>query len=685
MLRKKLCKMLAALMVSTIVLGNSVQAVGATVVETIASEGENQGNVLADGTYKITNKTLQKGTDNNSAIRNYIDTNSIVTVKDGKITVTMKYNENGLETVKSTNSITVDGQEIEFKNNEDGSISFEISSIDTLYTRVKINLTYYNAMIPEFIAPGGMHAVDVDLLHEGELVKDSSNDSGSDNENQDNVLANGIYKIANKALKVGTDSESAIRNYIDANSIVTVKDGKITVTMKYNEAGLKTVQSTNEIIVDGEKVNLTKNEDGSISFDIESIDVLYTRINVNLTYHDENLPEFIFPGKIHTVDIELLHEGELTEYKEDDSSEDSGNNGETNKPGDENNGGNTGNEGSNNGGSNNNGSNNGGSNSGVTEEQGAKVYTGKNNVTHDSETGLSMARKALEETLKVEDVNGKKYVTLTFTPMGSKMMNNHTVYVNGAKVEATKSVNGEIVSLRFAVGSLEDSIKVSAYVTMMGSNVEFGVDILEDTLTLVTDGTTNNGGTTSGTTGSTTGGTTSGSNNNSNTSNENTTTTEEETKVTKGKLYSIQNSVTHESETGRSMARKYLNSTSKVEEIDGKYYVTLTFTGAEFMQSHEIYVNGKKVTVTKSISGDTTNVRFAVSSLSDSIKVKTYVVPMSREVEFGVTLLKDTLTFIKEYTVDKLPETGAPIGSGAIASLGMILTSAGVVLAKKRK
>ena len=594
----------------------------------------------------------------------------------------MKYNENGLETVKSTNSITVDGQEIEFKNNEDGSISFEISSIDTLYTRVKINLTYYNAMIPEFIAPGGMHAVDVDLLHEGELVKDSSNDSGSDNENQDNVLANGIYKIANKALKVGTDSESAIRNYIDANSIVTVKDGKITVTMKYNEAGLKTVQSTNEIIVDGEKVNLTKNEDGSISFDIESIDVLYTRINVNLTYHDENLPEFIFPGKIHTVDIELLHEGELTEYKEDDSSQDSGNNGETNKPGDENNGGNTGNEGSNNGGSNNNGSNNGGSNSGVTEEQGAKVYTGKNNVTHDSETGLSMARKALEETLKVEDVNGKKYVTLTFTPMGSTMMNNHTVYVNGAKVEATKSVNGEIVSLRFAVGSLEDSIKVSAYVTMMGSNVEFGVDILEDTLTLVTDGTTNNGGTTGGVTGGTTSGSTTGSTTNGTSGN---TTTTEETKITKGKLYSIQNSVTHESETGRSMARKYLNSTSKVEEIDGKYYVTLTFTGAEFMQSHEIYVNGKKVTVTKSTSGDTTNVRFAVSSLSDSIKVKTYVVPMSREVEFGVTLLKDTLTFIKEYTVDTLPETGAPIGSGAVAGLGMLLTSAGVVLAKKRK
>ena len=446
----------------------------------------------------------------------------------------------------------------------------------------------------------------------------------------------------------------------------TIKDGKITVTMKYNEAGLETVQSTNSITINGEEIDFTVNEDGSISFDVESIEVLYTRINVNLTYHDENLPEFIFPGKIHTVEIELLHEGELTKVDNTNSGNDSDNEGETpENPGDNNNG-STGNE----------GSNNNGTNGGTTEEEGTKVYTGKLEVTHESATGLSMAKKALEETLKVEDVNGKKYVTLTFTAMGSTMMNNHTIYVNGNKVDTTKTVNGEIVSLRFEVGSLKDSIKVSAYVTMMGSNVEFGVNVLEDTLTLVTDGTTNNGGTTGGsTTNDTTNNGTSGS----------TTTTEEETKVTKGKLYSIQNSVTHESETGRAMARKYLNATSKVEEIDGNYYVTLTFTGAEFMQNHVIYVNGKKVTITKNTSGDTTNIRFAVSSLSDIITVKTYVVPMDKEVEFGVTLLEDTLTFIKEYTVDTLPQTGAPIGAGAVAGLGLILTSAGTVLVKKRK
>ena len=623
------------------------------------------------GEYKVKNETqyVEAGnTTGESMARKALKEDTIINVEEDKITMTLQFNDELYPMMKDI-KVSLDGVDLNGVNDtENKSITFEVPSIDA---KVQVDMTV--------IMMG--KAVSFFVTNDTSSIP-TVDDSVEDNENQGSALANGIYKIANKALKVGSDSDSAIRNYIDTNSIVTVKDGRIIVTMKYNEYGLETVKSTNSITVEGKDVELTKNEDGSISFDIESIDLLYTRINVNLTYHNENLPEAIFPGKLHTVDVELLHEGELTEYKENDSSQDSGNNGETNKPGDENNGGNTGNEGSNNGGSNNNGSDNSDLNNGTTEEQGTKVYTGKNNVTHESETGLSMARKALEEELKVEEVNGKKYVTLTFTPMGSTMMSNHTIYVNGAKVEATKSVNGEIVSLKFAVGSLEDSIKVSAYVSMMGKNVEFGVDILEDTLTLATDGITNNGVTTGGVTGGTTSGSTTGSTTNGTSGN---TTTTEETKVTKGKLYSIQNSVTHESETGRTMARKYLNSTSKVEEIDGKYYVTLTFTGSEFMQNHEIYVNGKKVTVSKTTSGDTTNIRFAVSSLSDSIKVKTYVVPMSREVEFGVELLKDTLTFIKEYTVDTLPQTGAPVGAGAVAGLGLILTSAGTVLAKKRK
>lgn len=671
MLKKKICQLLAAVMITTTVMGSNVQAVWATERTDVIDVQSFSEKKFQTGTYIVKNSTEYIGDSTSSTgtsmARKALKEDTVITVSEDKTTMTLKFADDMYKMMKNIKA-TLDGVNLNSVNNEeDKSITFEVPSAESK-VRIDMTITIMGKEV-SFLVTNDISTIP---------TIDNSSDKDED-QNQGNKLADGKYIIANKTLKSGGDSQSGIRNYIDANSIVTVKDGKVTVTMKYNKDGLETVKSTNSITIDGNEVAFVKNEDGSISFNVDSIDKLYTRVKINLTYFNEGLPEVVFPGKLHTVDVDLLHEGELSEYKENDSSTDSGNNGETNKPGNENNSGNAGNEDSNNGGSNTNDSNNNGSNSGTTEVQGTKVYVGKNTVTHENETGLNMARKTLSEDVKVEEVNGKTYVTLTFTSMGSTMMSNHKIYVNGNEVNTTKTVNNEIVSLKFEVGSLKDSIKASAYVSMMGNNVEFGVNILEDTLKLVTDGSANIGGTISdsATSGNTNNNTSSGASN-SNTNNE-------EIKITKGKLYSIQNSVTHENETGRSMARKYLNSTSKVEEIDGKYYVTLTFTGAAFMQNHEVYVNGKKVNVTKSTSGDTTNVRFVLSSLSDSIKVKTFVVPMSRDVEFGVTLLEDTLTFIKEYTVETLPQTGAPIGAGAVAGLGLMLTTAGTVLVRKRK
>ena len=670
MLKKKICQLLAAVMITTTVMGSNVQAVWATERTDVIDVQSFSEKKFQTGTYIVKNSTEYIGDSTSSTgtsmARKALKEDTVITVSEDKTTMTLKFADDMYKMMKNIKA-TLDGVNLNSVNNEeDKSITFEVPSAEAK-VRIDMTITIMGKEV-SFLVTNDISTIP---------TIDNSSDKNED-QNQGNKLADGKYIIANKTLKSGGDSQSGIRNYIDANSIVTVKDGKVTVTMKYNKDGLETVKSTNSITIDGNEVTFVKNEDGSISFNVDSIDKLYTRVKINLTYFNEGLPEAVFPGKLHTVDVDLLHEGELSEYKENDSSTDSGNNGETNKPGNENNSGNAGNEDSNNGGSNTNDSNNNGSNSGTTEVQGTKVYVGKNTVTHENETGLKMARKTLSEDVKVEEVNGKTYVTLTFTSMGSTMMSNHKIYVNGNEVNTTKTVNSEIVSLKFEVGSLKDSIKASAYVSMMGNNVEFGVNILEDTLKLVTDGSANIGGTISdsATSGNTNNNTSSGASN-SNTNNE-------EIKITKGKLYSIQNSVTHENETGRSMARKYLNSTSKVEEVDGKYYVTLTFTGAAFMQNHEVYVNGKKVNVTKSTSGDTTNVRFVLSSLSDSIKVKTFVVPMSRDVEFGVTLLEDTLTFIKEYTVETLPQTGAPIGAGAVAGLGLMLTTAGTVLVRKR-
>ena len=671
MLKKKICQLLAAVMITTTVMGSNVHAVWATERTDVIDVQSFSEKKFQTGTYIVKNSTEYIGDSTSSTgtnmARKALKEDTVITVSEDKTTMTLKFADDMYKMMKNIKA-TLDGVNLNSVNNEeDKSITFEVPSAEAK-VRIDMTITIMGKEV-SFLVTNDISTIP---------TIDNSSDKDED-QNQGNKLADGKYIIANKTLKSGGDSQSGIRNYIDANSIVTVKDGKVTVTMKYNKDGLETVKSTNSITIDGNEVAFVKNEDGSISFNVDSIDKLYTRVKINLTYFNEGLPEVVFPGKLHTVDVDLLHEGELSEYKENDSSTDSGNNGETNKPGNENNSGNAGNEDSNNGGSNTNDSNNNGSNSGTTEVQGTKVYVGKNTVTHENEIGLNMARKTLSEDVKVEEVNGKTYVTLTFTSMGSTMMSNHKIYVNGNEVNTTKTVNNEIVSLKFEVGSLKDSIKASAYVSMMGNNVEFGVNILEDTLKLVTDGSANIGGTTSD---SATSGNT---NNNASSGVSNSNTNNEEIKITKGKLYSIQNSVTHENETGRSMARKYLNSTSKVEEIDGKYYVTLTFTGAAFMQNHEVYVNGKKVNVTKSTSGDTTNVRFVLSSLSDSIKVKTFVVPMSRGVEFGVTLLEDTLTFIKEYTVETLPQTGAPIGAGAVAGLGLMLTTAGTVLVRKRK
>ena len=170
----------------------------------------------------------------------------------------------------------------------------------------------------------------------------------------------------------------------------------------------------------------------------------------------------------------------------------------------------------------------------------------------------------------------------------------------------------------------------------------------------------------------------------------------EETNITKQvtiREYKVQNNVVHESATGVAMARKYLNSTSYVKEADGKYYITLSFTGREFMNNHKVYVNGNLVNTTV-VSSDSDNIslRFQVSSLNDNIKVSTYVVPMGRNVEFGVQILTDTLTLIKEYTVAPeevekeltVPSTG-DFASTSLPILGLAASGAGAVLTRKRR
>lgn len=322
-------------------------------------------------------------------------------------------------------------------------------------------------------------------------------------------------------------------------------------------------------------------------------------------------------------------------------------------------------------------------------EDGTYKIKNKTIYTGNSSMGTSMVRNSLKEISYLEVKDGQIYATLEFEQSLSEYMKNIKISVDGKAVTTTDN-NGKVT---FKIASIDSKIDVSAYITAMGMNISYTVGLEESTLEKTSS--SNNGGT-SGSGSSSNNASTSGSGSSSNNgstsgSSSSNSSISTESSVKKGKLYTIQNTVSHESETGRQMARKYLNSTSKVEEIDGKYYVTLTFTGSEFMKNHAIYVNGSKVSHTVAAkSGDSISLRFRVSSLSDTIKVGMYVVPMSRNIDFTVKLLQNTLKFVKDYELTSenggvLPQTGSAIGTTMMMGAGSALIAAGGILRRRKK
>lgn len=314
------------------------------------------------------------------------------------------------------------------------------------------------------------------------------------------------------------------------------------------------------------------------------------------------------------------------------------------------------------------------------------LYVGQGNAS----IGNDMARKALEEKSFLDVKNGETKVTLKFTAEQYQFIGDIKISVDGNEVLVER--NDAERSVKFKVPSIDSEIVVSTFVTMMNREVSFKTTLLSDTLEAITngnDGNTDNNQGGSNNSGDTTTGNNNGQNNNgqsNNGGNSSTNVTTPNKEVVKGKLYTIENKVTHESQTGVDMARKYLNKVSDIQEVNGKTYVTLTFTGVDFMKDYQIYVNGNKVAYTV-VSKNSTEIKlkFEIPNVDAKIKVKTYVVPMSREVEFGVELLKDTLKFVKEYKVDELPKTGSPISGGLMAQMGTIMLGASALLSRRKK
>ena len=741
--RKKINKILGYALVTSMLVGVGADTVyAATNINSGSAIVRSEG--LRDGIYEANNVTsyVEEGnsTGENMA-RNAVGEKTKFRIEDGKTLMTVYFNSS-LYGFMNNIEVSAGGEALKIEENKgDKSITFEVPSPDT---KVKIGLfiTMMGRKVELFLvndmntvnlldeAPTINNAKDIsvtqgdaiDLLSgvigtdkedsnlkveisgDTSFIKDGkaeipgvypitykvTDSSGQFDEKTVNVTVNkkttlgdGSYTLKNTVQYVGQGNmetgNSMARKVLSDDSRIDISNGKNTVTLTFNSELYAFLKNFN-VTVDGEKVEAEVNKDNrTIKFNIPDLNsdiVVSTLVSMM--------------GKEVSFKTTLNYD---TAKKLEDNLEDNnnpGNEDNENIPGENENSGNQDNSGNTNSG--NNGSANEdkeneseGSSGEIVDANQLKngIYNIKNDVSYigdgNQDVGNDMARKALSKNSKLEVKDDKKILTLKFNEEQFSFFKDFRITVNGKDVVATPNEADRTIS--FEIPSLDADIVVTAFVSVMGRDVSFKTILNKGTLELVSGedkpaieeenkSEESNG--------------TSSSNNGSSANEGNSTVTEN--KVTKGKLYTIENKVVHKSQTGVDMARKYLNKISDLEEIDGKTYLTLTFTGQEFMKDHKITVNGKDANYkVVSKNGDSIKLRFEIPNLDADIKVSLYVIPMGRNVEFNVELLKDTKKFVKDFTVSSLPQTGSPIGGNSVALLGMAMMGASMFIRKREE
>ena len=743
--RKKINKILGYALVTSMLVGVGADTVyAATSVNSGTAIVRSEG--LRDGIYEANNVTsyVEEGnsTGENMA-RNAVGEKTKFRIEDGKTLMTVYFNSS-LYGFMNNIEVSAGGEALKIEENKDDkSITFEVPSPDT---KVKIGLfiTMMGRKVELFLvndmntvnlldeAPTINNAKDIsvtqgdaiDLLSgvigtdkedsnlkveisgDTSFIKDGkaeipgvypitykvTDSSGQFDEktvnvtvNKKTILGDGSYTLKNTVQYVGQGNmetgNSMARKLLSDDSRIDISNGKNTVTLTFNSELYAFLKNFN-VTVDGEKVEAEVNkENRTIKFNIPDLNsdiVVSTLVSMM--------------GKEVSFKTTLNYD---TAKKLEDNLEENnkpGNEGNENIPGENENSGNQDNSGNTNSGS--DGSANEdkeneseGSSGEIVDANQLKngIYNIKNDVSYigdgNQDVGNDMARKALSKNSKLEVKDDKKILTLKFNEEQFSFFKDFRITVNGKDVVATPNEADRTIS--FEIPSLDADIVVTAFVSVMGRDVSFKTILNKGTLELVSGedkpaieeenkSEESNG--------------TSSSNNGSSASANEENSTVTENKVTKGKLYTIENKVVHKSQTGVDMARKYLNKISDLEEIDGKTYLTLTFTGQEFMKDHKITVNGKDANYkVVSKNGDSIKLRFEIPNLDADIKVSLYVIPMGRNVEFNVELLKDTKKFVKDFTVSSLPQTGSAMGGNSVALLGMAMMGASMFIRKREE
>ena len=111
------------------------------------------------------------------------------------------------------------------------------------------------------------------------------------------------------------------------------------------------------------------------------------------------------------------------------------------------------------------------------------IYEVANDVYHDTEIGMSMARSYLNDTMTVKITKDEVLYTIGFS--GTDYMENYRVKVNDVEVPVERVDGDGRVTLKVSATSLSDELKACIYVGPMGRDVEFGIIPKLETMSLI--------------------------------------------------------------------------------------------------------------------------------------------------------------------------------------------------------
>lgn len=114
------------------------------------------------------------------------------------------------------------------------------------------------------------------------------------------------------------------------------------------------------------------------------------------------------------------------------------------------------------------------------------IYEISNDVYHEQEIGMNMARTYLDENMTLEKSEGKWYYTVKFS--GTNYMEDYRVYINDEEVDTevvNENTEENTIELKFETDSITPDLSTKIYVDAMERDVEFDIIPKEETLNLV--------------------------------------------------------------------------------------------------------------------------------------------------------------------------------------------------------